>query len=168
MNPAQAFEFPLVNGLEMSFCSMEIKLGGGLAISGIKSINYDENHSFSKVWGNRPQKQGRTRGQIDPTGSMELLRRQWDALLEFLTVGGAVGYAERSWPLTVSYAEIGAIDTKCDELTQVRFFNAKAKGSEGTDALTVTVDLDIREIIWHGSGAPKRALSPSTILLPRI
>jgi hypothetical protein len=159
MNPAQVLQWPLVNGAHTSFCSIELKLGGSLPINAIKSILYSDPLTDTTVYGTSPKPAGSTRGQLKPAGTIEFYRKMFDAILEILTIGGKIGYAEKRWPVTVSYAELGAIDIKQDLLSNVKFHSPDFSSSEGTDALTVKMIISPLEILWHGTGAPKRALT---------
>lgn len=154
-------QYPQVNGFKTSFCSIEMRVNGGLQLPGIKSISYKEALSFGKVYGNSPNKQGRTRGQLDGTGSIEVYQDQWYALLDRVTLMGARGLSEGSDAITITYAEVGALLTRTDVLPGVRFHSPDFSGSEGTDALTVKVEFDILgPIVWNGTSAPRFSLMP--------
>ena len=94
MDPSQIISYPHVNGAECSFCSIEFKVGGGIKMPGCKAINYKDPLEFGKIWGTSPHKQGTTRGKLDPAGDIEIYRSQFTALMEILTQGGTVGYAD--------------------------------------------------------------------------
>lgn len=165
----QPLPYPQVNGFKTSFCSIEMRINGGLQLPGIKAISYKEALSFGKVYGNSSSKQGRTRGQLDGTGSIEVYQDQWYALLDTVTLGGARGLSEGSDAITITYSEgmgIAMLATKCDVLPGVRFHSPDFSGSEGTDALTVKLEFDILgPIVWAGHGAPRFSLLPKPIAL---
>jgi hypothetical protein len=144
--------YPIINGFVPSFASVEIKLAGtsgAMSLPGVKSINYKDALSISKVYGNSPRPQGRTRGQLAATGSIEFYRDMWDAATLLLSGGGAWGFAEKSWVIPITYAET-LYRTTCDTLIGVRVHSPDTSPSEGTEALTVKCELDIMQIEWNG------------------
>lgn len=159
-------QYPQVNGFKTSFCSIEMRINGGLQLPGLKSINYKESLTQGKVYGNSPFKQGRTRGQIDGTGSIEVYQDQWYAFLDTVTLGGTRGFSEGSDAVVVTFAEpMSPIETKTDILPGVRFHSPDFSSSEGTEALTVKVEFDILgPIVWNGTSAARFALSPANMV----
>lgn len=142
--------YPDVNNARTSYCSIEFGFPGRL-IPGIKSINYKDNGEIPKIMGTNAVPIGRVRGKADAEGDVEFYQKEWDSLLPILTQGGLVGYMEIAWPITVTYAEpSNLIDTRTDKLVGVRFFGAEKSNSEGTDALTVKLQMSIMRIQWHG------------------
>ena len=146
--------YPIINGFEPSYASVEINLGGatgGSNLPGVKSINYKEALAMSRVYGQSVTPQGRTRGQLTGSGSIEFYRNQWDAAIAILSGAGAWGFAEKSWVLSITYAET-PLTTACDVLVGVRFHSPDTSPTEGTEALTVKCELDIMQIKWNGIG----------------
>jgi hypothetical protein len=149
---ADFLPYPLINGYEPSFASIELKIAGSgviLPAPGIKAINYNDKTARAKIFGNSVLPQGRTRGQVTPSGSVEFYRRQWDSALQILTGSGAWGISERSWVVTVTYAEVG-FSPIMDVLEGVSFINPDSSNSEGTDAAVVKLELDLMKILWNG------------------
>jgi hypothetical protein len=144
--------YPIINGYEPSYSSIEIVLGGTslpTPLPGIKAISYKEPLKNSKLFANSVYAQGRTRGQVEPAGSIEFYKRMWDAAIEILSGGGLWGYAEKSWSINICYAETG-FGVVTDVLEGVRFHSPDQSNTEGTDALTVKCELDIlKPIKWH-------------------
>ncbi len=152
--------YPIINGFVPSFASVEIRLAGtagalsaagALPLPGVKSINYKDPLTISKVYGNSPRPVGRTRGQLAPSGSIEFYRDMWDAAVSLLTGAGAWGFAEKSWVMPITYAET-LYRTTCDTLIGVRIHSPDTSPTEGTEALTVKCELDIMQIQWNGTG----------------
>jgi hypothetical protein len=144
--------YPLINGYEPSFASIEATLAGTgllLPLPSIKAISYKDSLTSAKIYGNSPFPQGRTRGQLAPAGSIEFYRRQWGAVQTALSGNGLWGISERSWVITVTYAETG-FQTIMDVLEGVRIHSPDFSGNEGTEALTVKCDIDIMKIILGG------------------
>lgn len=148
----------LLNGLEVSFCSMEVGVNGVL-FSGIKSLNYKDNLEIPKGYGTSANPALRGRGQSKPEGDIEIYRKDWLRLLPILTKNGAYGYADLAWPIKVSYAE-PADDTltSTDFLQQVRLHSAEFSGAEGVDLATVKLTLDIMKIELRFNGVKYTSL----------
>jgi hypothetical protein len=149
----QILNFPEINGFAPSWSSVEIAIGGVKKVVASKSINYDNPLTIGKGWGTSSRKIIRTRGQQDSTGTWEVYRSAWDMLMaDVLAIGGRFGFAETALPITVSYAEpSNPAMTVMDSLLGVRCHSPKVGGSEGTDPLVVSFELDIMEIVY-GSG----------------
>jgi hypothetical protein len=144
--------YPLINGYEPSFASIEVQLAGsGLVrpLPGIKAINYNDKTARAKIFGHSVSPQGRTRGQVTPSGSIEFYKRQWGTTSALLSGGGAWGISERSWIITVLYAEVGMTPTR-DVLEGVSIISPDSSNSEGTDASVVKCELDLMLILWNG------------------
>jgi hypothetical protein len=140
--------YPDVNGNRTSYCSIVFGIDGA-PIKGVKSINYRETHEIPKIRGTSPKPIGRTRGSSDFEGDIELYQAEWNAILPLLTKGGIFGFAEPSFTVTVSYAELGRpADLVNDKLVGVRFHSPDVANTEGTDAVVVKVGMSIMDITW--------------------
>jgi hypothetical protein len=137
-------QYPLINGHRYSWASATIK-AQGLELIHIKEISYSHSLEPGAVRGTGAQKLGRTRGEYDAEGSMTLQREQWDDLRNKL----GDGYLEKSFPISVSYAEDG-LPVVTDELAGVRIKSVENSPSQGTDALEVSLELDVMYIIENG------------------
>jgi hypothetical protein len=141
--------YPEVNGSEVSYCSIELDLDG-TKMPGVTKIDYGEETEFGKVKGTSPKNVGRTRGNSDFTGEIEMTHRQWQEILPKLTRNGKVGFSESSWPVSVSYSEPSdASLTMTDKLIGVRFHSPKRAEAEGVDVSKVTVSMDIMDLAWN-------------------
>ncbi len=161
--------YPLINGYEPSFASIEAKLAGsGLIIPmpSIKSISYKDALTSTKIYGNSPFAQGRTRGQLNATGSIEFYRRQWIAVLSALTNNGVGGLSEKSWVITVAYAETG-FTTMMDVLDGVRIHSPDSSQNEGAEALTVKCEIDIMKIL-HNAKQPSLSWANTMAGVPTL
>jgi hypothetical protein len=159
-----ALQYPQVNGAKVSFCSLEFQVGG-FQFTGIKSINYKEPLESAVLYGNQVTVQGETRGRVRPAGDIEIYRDTYEAFIDYLSSGGSVGFSEPRFTFTVGYAELGATLTTSDILPNVRFHSPDFSGSEGIEALTVKMQMNmIGQILWHGRTGPKRQLSENPIV----
>lgn len=143
-------DYPEVNGNEPAYCSIELDIDG-TKLRGVKSINYKDAGEIPKIKGTAVKAIGRTRGNFDHEGDIEMYAKEWDDLLPKLTQNGAVGYSELAWNVAVTYSEpLERSRTKTDRLIGVRFHSAERSNQEGVDALTVKLTMSIMDIAWHG------------------
>lgn len=139
-----------INGQHISFPSTEIKVNG-LYLPGVKMVSYKFTHDIAEVRGTGSHPLGRTRGTEKAEGSIELLKRWEKILLTMITMGGAIGFAELGWPMTVGYFEPASpLDATLDTLVGVRFHSPEDNHSEGPDGLTVTYQMSIMRLIKNG------------------
>jgi hypothetical protein len=142
--------YPDVNGMRTSYCSIELGIAGFQFVKGVKGINYEDEGEIPEIPGAAAVTIGRTRGGNKCKGDIELYQEEWDDLLPVLTFNGVMGYMESAWPITVTYAEpVQFQKTKTDTLYGVRFHSAARSNSEGSDALTVKLQMSIMRIMWH-------------------
>jgi hypothetical protein len=167
---SQILNFPDDGGFQHSFSSIEISIGGIKKVVATKSLKYSDPLQMGKIYGTSPHKIGRTRGQSDPTGTWEVYRSAWDQLMaDVLAIGGKLGFAEQSFPIFVSYGEpSNPLLTVQDVRLGTRIHSPEGGGQEGTDPLTINLQLDIMRIVWgKGKGAPGyMQLSPVDALIP--
>jgi hypothetical protein len=142
--------YPDINGNRVSFC--DVRLGvNGFSLRGIKSFNYDEEHTIPEIYGTSSDPIGRTRGQRKWSGEIEWYKEEWKAMLVVLTRGGLFGFAEVSNAISISYATLlSPLDTETDTLVGVRIHSPKKSGAEGAEALTVKTSLSIMRVLHSG------------------
>lgn len=146
-------QYPDINGQHVSFASIELNVGGGLQIVGVKTVNYKHMHEIGKLNGTSSHRLGRTRGKEEAEGSIEIFKSWENRLLTMLTLGGTIGYAEKGWPVTVSYSEPASPqDTSLALMAGVRFHSPEDNHSEGADGLTVTYQMDIMRLVKKIAG----------------
>ncbi len=153
-----ALLYPLINSNRYDFSSVEININGQ-TFKGVKSISYKESLPPGKVYGASAMKLGRSRGQYDPTGSLEIFKEEWEALRPVLAATPPLGYMEASFQIVVMYAELAA-PVAVDTLLGCRISDIDETHSSGSDALTVKCDLDIMLINRGGTFA----VSPPALL----
>jgi hypothetical protein len=153
MNYQDILSYPDTAGFALSFPSVEISILGIKKVVATKSFEYTDGLSIGKGWGTSSRRLIRTRGQSDPTGNWEVYRSSWDMIAATLAVVGVSGFSELVVPITFSYAEpSNPILTVTDQLLGVRIHSPSAKGQEGTDPLTISMQLDITSIVWGNPG----------------
>ena len=159
-------QYPQVNGQKYSFCSLEFKLAGGFSIAGgVKSINYKDNHEMGKVWGNSPTLMGTTRGRNESTGDIELYADAMEELLDYISYAGVRGYSETRFTFTVGYGEAYTGLITSDVLPNVRFHSMETSGTEGVEAVTKKLQMQmLGQILWHGRTGPKMALLENPVI----
>lgn len=146
-------QYPMVNGYEPSFSSIEVTLASNslvLPVPGIKAISYQDPLTRATIYGNSVSPIGRTRGQLKPAGSIEFYRRTWSTVLEALTGNGLWGFSEQTWTISVTYGEVGFTPT-VDVLTGVSFHSPDSSNTEGTEASVIKCTLDLMGILWGGA-----------------
>ncbi len=142
-------DYPLINGLKWDWSSAEISInagdGGSQTFIGIKELTWSESLEPGIVRGTSAQKLARTRGEHDAEASLVM----WtEDALEFLNALGD-GYGEVSFDITASYSGPGT-PTKTVRLEGCRITNKEGGGSQGTDPLEVSLDLDVLKILEDG------------------
>jgi hypothetical protein len=135
---------PLVNGVRHCYSSVELKIRS-IPYVGIKSINYAWKISRAKVFGTHPTPIARTRGTLEVTGDVELYLEEYNAILTEL----GSGFTQVAFPIVVTYSETG-LSTIVDTLLGVTLDEGGASQSQGNDALTRKLTLNILDIRLNG------------------
>lgn len=145
-----AIQYPIVNGVRHSFTSIEFRATTGEnfgQVYFIKSINYERKRSRGTVRGNHPDPLGKTRGENEYTGDLELYLAEWQ---DFVTeVLGGAGYGDKFFNLVVTYNETG-FDPIVDEIVGCTWDASSAQNSQGTDPTVRKVDLNPIKIRFNG------------------
>ena len=167
-----ALYYPQVNGMKVSFVSMEFKLAGGFSFTGIKRISYKDKQSIGHVVSPSSGRViGRTIGSIQSEGDIEIFHDQRLYLLSFLDFIGDKkrgGYSMKSCNFTVIYADTGA-GSYADVLHDVRFHSLETNGADGVDPITCTLQMDIfGGIEWSGIPAIRTPDEQDRFISPTI
>ena len=139
----------IVNGRDYDFACIEAKVG--TTTYPICAIGYGDPREIGKVFGNSSKKRGRTRGQVDATGSFEMFFADARDFLKAMTTEFG-GYYEGDFPVTVSYGNNGQ-PVVTDKLFDVCLTDVQDDHGEGTDALKTSFEMDIMTIKRDGSQA---------------
>lgn len=146
-------EYPLINGHRYSYASIEADINGK-KFYGHKEISYNQELEPGEVRGAHSQLLGRTKGDLKAEASLTTYLEEWQELLEAL----GDGYMETPFDIIVSYAEEGR-PTVTDKLRGCRIKRVEESHSQGTDALTVKLDLHVLWIEFDGRKPLNRMLS---------
>lgn len=146
-------DYPLINGVRHSYASIELDVNGK-KFYGHREISYSQDLEPGEVRGAHAQLLGRTRGDLKAEGSLTTYLGEWKKLLSAL----GNGYMEKSFDITVSYAEDGQ-PTVTDKLRGCRIKKVEESHSQGTDGLTVKIDLHIMWIEYDGKKPLNKMLS---------
>lgn len=138
-------DFPLINGNRFGWASI-ILSADDKEYNGFTAIDYEHSLEPGIVRGAGPWKAGRTRGEYDAEGSLTMLRSDWDQMRGSF----GAGYLEKDFQISVSYSEDAEGQVVTDELVGCRVTNVEYSHSQGTDALTVSLTLNIMYILEDG------------------
>lgn len=157
--PIIPITYPMINGHRYSWSSCEFHVAPaspgsaviGAAVRGIKSADYDHSLTPTKIRGNGPDPMGRTRGEYDAKASLELYRLEYENVKAMIMQSAppGSGFGEIAFTLLFQYADLGQPVT-ADTLEGCRVENPAFGGSEGADALTVRVTLNVMRILENG------------------
>jgi len=131
--------------MRMSFSSVTIKMAGQSPLIACKDISYDDTLAGVKVKGTNPYPLGRTRGDYEANGSIEIYREEFNDFMQTFT--GVKGFKETSFDIVVQYSENGT-DVITDTLVGCRIESNPSKASQSADPLTIPVKLYVMYILW--------------------
>lgn len=140
----------LINGIRYDYSSIEISING-ITYSAVQEISYQHSLEPGILRGTRAGKLGRTRGQYDATGSLVMYKSDYQQLITLLQATNPLtGYMEKSFLVTVIYEEIGSGELITDILQGCRITSSENSHSQGSDALQVTSQMDIMNLLENG------------------
>lgn len=150
--------YPFINGHRFDWSSVIITIDG-IPYTGVKSITYRQTMTPGLVRGTRAQVTGRTRGQYECEGSLEMYKEDFQLMITALSQLGTRGYMEASFQTMVQYSS-GVLATVTDTLAGCRLSSDEDSQSESPDGMVVSCDLSIMYILRNGLSA----LSPDQLL----
>src|ERR1700737_1380775 len=149
--------YPLINGVRFDSSSVELKVNLQRYI-GVTSIQYEHGLNPGIIRGLNPQALGFTRGIYDASGTLSLLREEFNDLTpNLLTV--AQGLFEANIICSVTYSELppaaiptGAVSgTTTDTIIGMRFTRSRHSITGGSsDGLSVEMPFIARYILVNG------------------
>lgn len=128
---------PRVNGIDYDYASIEVQADGQVYIS-VSGVNYKHTCTPGKTRGTHAQAVGRTTGEYEASGSLELSK---SAARELRTQLGS-GYMAKAFDIIVNYAPAGQ-PMITDRLLGCRISDEDNSHSSGSDGLTESLELDI-------------------------
>lgn len=140
-----AISYPNINGQRISFASLEAQLPGMPSFTLFKALNYTDKMDPGKVRGNSPIMQGKTMGDYEATGSIELFKEEDSMLIQNL----GPGFLTVSFNLVVTYTPIGG-QTIIDTIKGMNFTSGDGSNTQGTDGLVVKREFLAFKILWNG------------------
>ena len=149
----------LINGKIYDFSSIEL-VAGPQTFSNLQEVSYSDSLEPGILRGTSAKKKGRTRGEYDAEGSITIYKGDLSQLLATLAALGKGGYMEAEFDINATFSE-GLDNVMTDSLVGCRITDIEDSHSQGSDALTVALTLDVMEISRNGlsatSGGPSGA-----------
>lgn len=144
---------PLVNNRVYDFSSIELILPSG-PIKSFTEITYSDTVDHGEFRGSAPHVLAHTNGEYAAEASITMEKQQhvlFMAALKLLSIplGGQIHAVQ--FPITVIYSGAGAsMPLVTDKLIDCAYGGSESGGSQGNEALMVTVPIALRGIIWNG------------------
>lgn len=140
-----------VNNRDYDFSDIQLRVEGKAPVAiTIKAVAYKLNRTVGKLFANTPKKLKRTRGQLDPDGSIRIPRYQLDDLLDALAESSETGaYGDALFNVTVTYGTDNQ-ETQTDVLEDCLLLDIDTSHESGVDGLELTLPLDILDISYNG------------------
>ncbi|RYZ65436.1 MAG: hypothetical protein EOP08_06995 [Proteobacteria bacterium] len=138
---------PFINGNRYGWGSIELGIAG-VDQEGFTAISYKASQDVGKVRGKGHRKKARTKGESDSTGSLTLLKKDANKLYKVLGPGFMTG--NNDFPITVNYSENAEDEPITDTLKSCRIIDINDDPQQGSEPLTVTLELDIGSILYDG------------------
>jgi hypothetical protein len=157
-------EVPLINRNRYDFASIEAMVNG-LPVLGrtFKAIEYSDSVQRGVVRAGGRLPLGLTGGEYTAEGSLEMPKEEFDIFLGVITQGGARGYLDAPFEMSVTYAELlGPL--MVDHLYGCRINGTSQSHQTGPDGLVVRVPLYIQMLILNGK-RPLTGITPTGINL---
>lgn len=157
-----SLQSPIINGRRFGYSSLTAMVNG-LPILGqtFTAVNYRDNVERGEVRAGSPLPLGHTRGDYKADGDLEMPKEEFDTFLNAITLGGALGYYEASFELTVAYQEVlsPGTPTIIDHLNGCKLNGTEQSHQRGPDGLVVRVPLYIHMLTLNG----KRPFGPDVL-----
>lgn len=159
--------YPEINGVRTSYCSISFGIES-ISVVGVKEINYEETDTITAIRGTSRKPIGRTAGTAEFKGSVVFYQKEFNKIIlpKLIAIAGTQGHRPNAWamasaPLLISYSEEASPeDTVVDTLVGARIHTPKVSHAEGTDALVVSCEISLMDILWNNFSA-LGAISPA-------
>jgi hypothetical protein len=136
---------PLINGFYHSWAQVEIVINGRRYL-GVKSLNYTFTSAKTKVRGTAQLPIGRTTGQADITGDIELYMAQFNDICSVL----GDDFTNAVFNIDIAYRCQPEDNMVSDELIGVAMAEITSGGADGNDTNTRKLKLDIMNAKFNG------------------
>lgn len=147
-----ALQPPIINGKRYGFSSI-LPMVNGLPKLGrtFTGIDYSDNVERGEVRAGSPLPIGHTRGDYKAEGSLEMPKEEFDLFLTDITQGGALGYFEASFELTLEYSELlSGSPIIVDHLNGCKLNGTAQSYQRGPEGLVVRVPLYVHYLVLNG------------------
>ncbi len=140
---------PLVQGTAWSFPRLRIEVAGFKLNGGIKSAKYKRERKRDAVRSNHVDPVAWTDGENTYTASIEVYAAWWLNLMRTIRNTLGDGYGDVAFTAFISFNN-SALDPFQDVFIGCHFDSTDADNSQGTAALTRTIDLQPLKILFDG------------------
>ena len=148
-------DYPNTSGLEADWAAAEIDINGTIYL-GVKEMTFTTTREPGVIRGSgSARKLARTRGELDVEGSLVMWHSQAHELIAALAAAGTadnLGWMEVSFDITFTVKSQG-ITTYTNKLLGCNIVSDEGGGSQGTDPLERSFDLDIMDVEVNGTRA---------------
>jgi hypothetical protein len=150
---SQQLPYPLINGFEFSFASIELKFAlpsGLIIVKAVKSANYSAPTEIMKLWGTHPEPIAQTIGKQDYEADVELY---FSAAVLQLQAGLGPGWSQIFFDMHVTYQTPGNFPLITDIIRGCRLTSPEQGAgmtAGGTDAVTRKYKLNPMSILYGG------------------
>lgn len=138
---------PFINGTMYSWADVQVMIANALPLTGIKSIDYEEDTAMQNNYGAGGFPVGQGTGNTKYTGSIELYKEEI-AQLQLIAPFGKLQLIP-AFTIKVVY---GASDSalQIDSLLNVRFMKNAQNTKSGDMEMVTKIPLLIGSIAWNG------------------
>jgi hypothetical protein len=143
-------QYPLINGVKYDWASVEITFGDAGIFIGTQELTYSDTNDKGIVRGTGVEKLARTLGEYDAEGTVTMYEKDYLDFIASLTNNGETGYFDTSFDITVMYSAPGGDGNNQVRLIGCQLKSSEGGGSQGTDPLMESYDLDIMHIERDG------------------
>jgi len=136
---------------ERTYDFTDIRARVGTTNITILAISYKLNREIGKGRDNSPKKKYRTRGYIDPDGSIRIHLHDLDAFIDALKAVSPTGApGDATFEVSATY---GTDDqpTRTDTFERCILMDIDVSHEAGSDGLEATLPIDIGDIIYNGT-----------------
>ena len=148
----------IVNGNRYSFVDISTVIAGITYAAGpYKSIDYSHTQESNYVYGTNTKPLGRTPGQWKGTASIEMLKSEYQNLIDSISqTNAAVSISTFEFDIQIAYTDEQGTGVILDTLISCRIQGISQSNAVGTDATYVKLDLMPMDILYDGvqSGTP--------------